>query len=486
MKMKLSLLAASAILAVGMTGCWTESSPTPAEAAVVAKALDGYIKGATVCVDTDNNEATCEYTTITDATGEYTIPAAFNKGKAIITGGIDLDTNAAFTGILKAPAGSKMATPLTTLLADGMSAAQITTMLGLPADTDLSKDYRKAGLFDEKLTKAAITVQAIIGQLTAVFSADATLSQADIMKSIVSAIKEANITSVSQLSSTATLAALITSVDGKLNSSVDTTDTANINLIAGTLATTVNTVQATTYTEATADEATTTLSTKNTEAVANVGLTKAVTIAGNTFTVGGTSTSFTQAGVFTPVTASASNTTIGFTLDNKGGELSTTAKTMDIAILIDDANSARELKAVLKGVSVTSNGTTSTITVPTGAILYVQGKDTSGNAVTAIELTDNAQDFKTVNGVTSFNLTNIMSRIEAKVLSSSGFANITKEGTYTISFYIDGVTLGFDGGTISAPVKAISAPIEVLDVTTPSGTHTVTGSKFTGTLTVIQ
>jgi len=476
MKMKLSLLAASAILAVGMTGCWTESSPTPPEAAVVAKALDGYINGATVCVDTDNNEATCEYTTTTNATGDYTIPAAYNKGKAIITGGIDLDTNATFNGILKAPAGSKMATPLTTLLADGMTQAQITTMLGLPTGTDLSADYRKTGSFNAELTKAAITMQAILGQLTAIFSSDASLTKADIMKKTVSALSAMK--SPSDLSNIAKLTTMIQTVGANLNSSVVTT---NVETIVKNLSSILTTVQATTYAESTAATETGTLAKEAVTAVSNVELSKSVTIANNTFSVGSTSTSFTQDGNFTAVSASASNTTLSFTLENNGGELSATAKTIDLAIMIDDANSTRELKAVLKGVTVTSNGKTSTIIVPTGTKLYAEGKDSNG-ATVSVELTDMAQDvFTSSVDITSINLTNIMKRIEEKVPSASAFANIKQQGTYAISFFIGGnVTLGFDGSTL----KALTAPEGTLNVYTPSGTKTVTGSKFTGTLTV--
>jgi len=74
MKMKTSLLAASAILAIGMTGCGTESSSTSTETAIVAKALDGYLSGATVCIDTDGIESTCEKTVSTDATVHTRFP----------------------------------------------------------------------------------------------------------------------------------------------------------------------------------------------------------------------------------------------------------------------------------------------------------------------------------------------------------------------------------------------------------------------------
>ncbi len=481
MKMKTSLLAASAILAIGMTGCGTESSSTSTAPATVAKALDGYLLGANVCVDVPGNTTACDYSTTTNLIdGSYTIPSPYNvaTNKVIITGGDDKDlidanaTDTKFHGALKSTANLKMATPLTTLLADGMTQTQITTMLGLPAATDLSKDYRATNNFDATLTKAAITVQAVIGQLTAVFSTDATLSKAAIMTSIVTNMATA-FTSPADLKDANKLTTLVTAVDTNLASSVDTTNATTIkNTITNALAATITTAQATTttYTEDTAKTATTTLSTATTTATAAVALEKSVTIANNTFTIGTTPAVFTQNGVFTaPVTPSS--TTIGFTLENNGGELSTTAKTIDIAIVIDDANSSRELKAVLKGATVTDTG----ITVPAGAVLYVEGKASTGTAIAGLSLTNNVQDFKTVNGVTTFDLTNLMYRIAAQ--ATGDYANITAAGTYNISFYIGGLTLGFDGTT----VNALTAPKETVTLTNG---QTATGTKFTATFVV--
>jgi hypothetical protein len=231
-----------------------------------------------------------------------------------------------------------------------------------------------------------------------------------------------------------------------------------------------------------AADLTKTVNTATKNSIADTNLTRSASIEDNSFTVGMSSTSFTQDGNFTAVSASKTFTPLAFTINNNGGELNATAKTMDLAIMIDDKNSPRELKAVLKGVNVTANGNVATITVPANAIMYVEGKDSTGSAVTAVELTNLAQNiFTSQNGVTTVDLTNIMTRIETKA-SGTAFANITKEGTYDISFYIGGnVTLGYHSG---AALKALTAPNLSLSVTTPSGTKTVTGTRFTGTLTV--
>lgn len=482
MKMKLSLLAASAILAVGMTGCWTENAPTPTEVAVVAKALDGYILNATGCVDANNND-TCdvgEYTFKTNGTdGGYNIPADKNTGKVIITGGTDKDTGLAFTGVLKAPKGSTMATPLTTLLADGMDANLVASLFGLSV-ADLSKDYRAVveagGTFsatDAKLNTAALQVQAIISQITTLVSAAGTTkTPAEIMKVAVDAIK-ANTTTTTTL--TGSTALNLTSVMTKVIADIPTTNAITAATVASTIATSITNTPTitTTTTLAEAKTATATVITNTATAVQTLPLTKAVTIADNNFTVGSVSTSFTQAGVFAPVTASASNTTIGFTLENNGDELTSTAKTMDVAIQISGTGSdKRKLNAVLKGVQVTSTG----ITVLKDTVLYVDGTDSNGATLLPVGITDNVADFRTVSGVTSFNLTNIMKRIETQ--ASGAFVNISKEGVYDVSFIIGGVALGFDG---SSP-KALSAP----KVSVRVGDSTVTGIKFSGTLTVTK
>ena len=221
MKMKLSLLAATAILTIGMTGCWSENAPTTQEALTVAKALDGYLLGANVCVDTDGNESTCEYTTETNSTtGEYKIPSPYNvvTNKVIISGGIDQDTNAPFIGVLKSTANLKVATPLTTLLADGMTAAEIAQLTGLSI-ANITTDYRD-GTFDTTdalVNTAALKVQTILSQITALFSAAGTTkSPAEITKAAVDAINTtlgtSTTTTLSNLNLTTVVTAVITAI----------------------------------------------------------------------------------------------------------------------------------------------------------------------------------------------------------------------------------------------------------------------------------
>ncbi|MCX6073019.1 MAG: hypothetical protein NTY39_01695 [Campylobacterales bacterium] len=492
MKMKLSLLAASAILAVGMTGCWTENAPTPAEVAVVAKALDGYILNANGCVDANNND-TCdvgEYTFKTNGTdGGYTIPAVNNTGKVIITGGTDKDTGLAFTGVLKAPKGSTMATPLTTLLADGMDENLVASLFGLSV-ADLSKDYRAVveagGTFsatDAKLNTAALQVQAILSQITALVSAAGTTkSPAEIMKVAVDAIK-ANTTTTTTLTGSTGLN--LTSVMTAVINAIPTTNTITAATVAGSIATSITNTPTitTTTTLAEAKVATTTVATNTATAVNATTLTKAVTLSANSFSVGTSTATFAQNGTFNDQTVSTANDImLQFTLANNGDELNATAKPIDIAIKINDVIGNRELKAILQGATVTGNGATATITVPANAVLYVEGKDSTGSTTPIlVQLTNEAANIYTAPN--TFNLSNIMRQIEGKVSSTSPFANITKEGTYNISFLIGGVTLGYADGSA---IKALSAPVSTINVLTTTTPKSTFGTTFTGKLTVTQ
>ena len=93
---------------------------------ISGKAIDGYIKNATVCLDLNENDS-CdndEPTTTTNDSGEYSFETKPNLGyvPVVIIGGVDSATNENFEGILKEitnikdkPISSIYITPLTTL-----------------------------------------------------------------------------------------------------------------------------------------------------------------------------------------------------------------------------------------------------------------------------------------------------------------------------------------------------------------------------------
>jgi len=111
-------------------------------------AIDGYIAGATVFADADEDGVldVGEASATTDATGNFALVNPV--GPLVLSGGTDISTGQAFIGTLSAPAGSSVVTPITTLInavlasggATDAAAAQalVVTALGLPTGTDLT------------------------------------------------------------------------------------------------------------------------------------------------------------------------------------------------------------------------------------------------------------------------------------------------------------------------------------------------------------
>jgi endoglucanase len=109
----------------------------------------------------------------TDTSGFFRFPDGCDSSVSL-TGGINVDTTLPFTGTLKAPAGSKMVTPLTTLLVGGMTQEQINASLGLPEGTDLTNTdpaLTSAGvLINADLFKRTLAVQQFAQKLTETFA----------------------------------------------------------------------------------------------------------------------------------------------------------------------------------------------------------------------------------------------------------------------------------------------------------------------------
>jgi hypothetical protein len=168
----LSIAVAMALTACGGGG----GSSTPAAAPTVLStgsgtAVDGYVSGATVVCDTNKNGVADagEVVVLTDAKGNFVFSPACTSN-IVVSGGTNIDTGLPFTGVLKAPAGSTVATPLTSLMVDsGLTAAQIATSLGLPAGTDLTTldpaaTNADGSLKNPVLQQKTLAVQQIIQQ----------------------------------------------------------------------------------------------------------------------------------------------------------------------------------------------------------------------------------------------------------------------------------------------------------------------------------
>ena len=81
---------------------------------------DGYIRGAQIYVDVNKDGVAQEGEkltgVLTDARGNFVLPASAPKGPVIAVGGVNIDTGVPNTMVLKTPEGSTVITPLTTLV----------------------------------------------------------------------------------------------------------------------------------------------------------------------------------------------------------------------------------------------------------------------------------------------------------------------------------------------------------------------------------
>ena len=151
------------------------------------KAVDGYLSGASVLCDTNNNGAadSGEAISIASPTGDF----VFSPGCSSVlvsSGGTSTDTDFPFKGLIKAPAGSAFITPLTTLMAiSGLTAAQVATALGLPAGTDVTKIDPMVNL---ELQKRTLAIQQVIQQITDTLAGLAQNASLEARQAIYSAV----------------------------------------------------------------------------------------------------------------------------------------------------------------------------------------------------------------------------------------------------------------------------------------------------------
>ena len=99
----------SSIVAVGVliSGCGGGSGGNSSTTSVAGTAVDGYLKGANVCLDLNNNNIcdTSEPSATTKSDGTFVINTILPQKdfNIIVSGGIDSDTGKSFNGILYAP-----------------------------------------------------------------------------------------------------------------------------------------------------------------------------------------------------------------------------------------------------------------------------------------------------------------------------------------------------------------------------------------------
>lgn len=234
-KLRLLPLAAAVSLIFGCGGGDGDST-TPSTTTSSGTLVDGYVSGATVVCDANSNGVldAGEASTTTDANGDFSFSPACGAS-IFASGGTNIDTGLPLVGLLKAPAGATMVTPLTTLVASGMTTEQVATALGLPAGTDVTQ---VDPMGDVELQKATLVVQQIIQKTSETLAALAGSTDVNaIYSGVAAAVADTLATSATPLIATdgtidgalvtASVAASVTEV-GATNPEVDALDPANV------------------------------------------------------------------------------------------------------------------------------------------------------------------------------------------------------------------------------------------------------------------
>jgi len=190
---------------------------------------DGYVSGAQIYIDVNNDGVADTSATsnevltgvFTDANGDFLLPASAPAGTIIALGGFNIDTGLPNGMPLKAPAGSTIITPLTTLVQEyievngGTSTAAntaILTALGLPTDAniDLTTYDALAALVTHPNDANALEVQKSAVQVATIvnLAVEAGGSAASVIDNLVTEIAQTP-TIVIDLTDTATLDAIL-------------------------------------------------------------------------------------------------------------------------------------------------------------------------------------------------------------------------------------------------------------------------------------
>ena len=172
---------------------------------------DGYIRGALIYIDANNNGQADEDSTgiVTGAGGQFLLPQYTGNGAILAVGGVNTDTNVANTLTLSAPVGSLVINPLTTLIQTLVSAntssqsatekiaqasATLVKALGLPPGLDLTTFDPLAAQVDTGLIvqKAAAQVATLLMVATPLMVAsDVAASESALVQALATRLKEA-------------------------------------------------------------------------------------------------------------------------------------------------------------------------------------------------------------------------------------------------------------------------------------------------------
>ncbi|MDH5340627.1 MAG: hypothetical protein OEW22_12665 [Rubrivivax sp.] len=188
--------AAVAVLLLASCGGGGGTAPNPNPPPVSSSsgvAVDGYLKFATVLCDSNGNGLVDagEREAGTSAAGQFSFAPECESG-LVVRGGTNADTGLPFTGQLRAPAGAKVVSPLTTLLAAGATQAELDAALDLDAGTDLLNTdpalTQNGDLVHPALFRKTLAMQQLIQKAAELFAALAGQTSADAVRALYATV----------------------------------------------------------------------------------------------------------------------------------------------------------------------------------------------------------------------------------------------------------------------------------------------------------
>jgi len=239
------------ILGIASCGSGGGSTSTVSTASS-GKAVDGYISGATVTLDINDDGifGGSDPTTTTDSSGNYSFSSSYGQHLVSVSGGTDVSSNTPFLGQLLSPAGAAVATPLTTLVvaqvlsvtptpsasttfASSISSAnqKIATALGVSDSSSLlSTDPVAVASSSPKLLQLNSAVQTLMSKTSEAISATITSPDTATFNSIYgkSAASLANILNTGSAVNLTDSAAALALTKSVVSSTVIKTNLANI------------------------------------------------------------------------------------------------------------------------------------------------------------------------------------------------------------------------------------------------------------------
>ena len=229
-------------------GGGSSSPSTNLDTTVTGKAVDGYLRYSTVCLDLSNDGycQTNEPSTFTEEDGGFELTVTpdhkahenYSTAQLIVYGGQDSDTGTDFIGKLKAPNDGTTVnvTPLTTLVAEIVAdttggavtveeaKAKVAQVFGIDAK-NVSADPVALAATDSSVLNAALQIQKAVESMVSNSTATTTTEKQDmtkeLIKNIASGMKENTTNDVG-------LTQIITTKAGKIKATASITDDAKI------------------------------------------------------------------------------------------------------------------------------------------------------------------------------------------------------------------------------------------------------------------